>query len=184
MSLKPKKPKKKLFAKLKPLDDAVAQSKNTAADTKALEGAKKELDKATKQLETAMMKSFQCHEKAYKLAPNIDKTPETPSPVPIPYPTLQKLEKETKSALKVTEKALKNHEKVQKKLVKLLDREIKVLKSGAKSSKGDEAGTLKGLTSAKTMGKAQWVQYSVNVKAEGKAVTRMLDLMSDQHPKK
>lgn len=184
MSLKPRKPKRKLFASLKPLDDAVKQSRDTPADTKALEGAKKELDKATKQLEAAMLKSFQCHEKAYKLAPDVDKTPAAPSPVPIPYPTLTKLEKETKSALNTTEKALKNHEKVQKKLVKVIDKEIQGLKSKTRATSGNEAGTLKGLVAAKNMGKTQWKMYAFDVKLEGKNVSRMIDLMKDQSGKK
>jgi hypothetical protein len=44
-------------------------------------------------------------------------------------------------------------------------------------STGDEAGSLLGIASNKIKGKAEFVNYSFDVKFEGKGVARALDLM-------
>ena len=176
MGLKPRKPEKKRFAKIKPLEDAVVKSKNTSADTKALDQATKELASATKALGTAMEKSHKAFDKAFTMIPDVAKTPSPAGPVPIPYPIISKLEKETKGAHKVTVKALQRHEKAQKKLVQVIDKQIKVLAPEVKKSAGDAAATTKGLVSAKLLGKAQWVTYSFDVKVEGKSVAQFFDL--------
>jgi hypothetical protein len=44
-------------------------------------------------------------------------------------------------------------------------------------STGDEAGSLLGVASNKIKGKAEFVNYSFDVKFEGKGVARALDLM-------
>jgi hypothetical protein len=176
MDVKPNKLDKKHFAKLKDLDAAVNTSKDTPADTKALEAASKEVDAATAALAKALDKQHKVFEKTHKSFPDVTKTPSPASPVPIPYPNFGKVEKEIKDNSKVIAGALKRQEKAQKNLVKVIDKQIKVLKPAAKSSKGAEAATLKGLISAKTTGKAQWTSCSMDVKLEGQRVARFLDL--------
>lgn len=176
MGIKATKPKRKLFGKIKDLDSAVAKSKTTAADTKALSTAAKEFDATKKVLGKAVEKTFKSFDGACKTIPDPEKNPSPAGPVPIPYPTFSKLEKETRGAVQDAEKALKKHEKACKKLVKVIDKELKVLKASAASSKGDEAGTMKGLVSAKNTAKSHMTAFSSDVKAEGKAVTRFFDL--------
>ena len=181
MDTKPKKPRKKLFGRLKPLDDAVAKSKNTPADTKALETATRELSTATTALGAAMEKSYTSFDKAYKMTADMAKSPAVPAPVPIPYPVISKLEKETKGAVQTTDKALKKHDKAYKKLIQVIDKQIKVLKPAAKKSNSEEAATLKGLVSAKTTGKAQWAQFALDVKLEAKNVVIHFDKVTKNH---
>ncbi len=181
MDLKPQKPQKKLFGKLKPLDEAIAKSKDTPADTKALEQANKELAAATKALGAAMEKSHKAYDTMYKTMPDVTKPPSPAGPIPIPYPNFSKLEKEAKGATQNTEKAHKKLEKVHKKLIKLIDQQIKVLKPAATDSKSNEATTMKGLVSAKNMGKAKFTAWSADVKVEGKNVTRFCDLTTKNH---
>jgi uncharacterized protein DUF4150 len=175
MESKPRKPDKKIVAPLKDLDAAVAQSRKTKADTKALEAAHKEMKAADKDLESAMTASYRAFDDAYrKTSPLL--SPPT-GPVPIPYPVIAKAEKTTKAAIGNLEKAQKKHDKACTKLIKVLDKETKVLKPEAKSSGGDAAGTLKGLISARTATKAKWQMATLNVKIEGKAVARHFDVM-------
>ncbi|MGC1503162.1 MAG: PAAR-like domain-containing protein [Sulfitobacter sp.] len=178
MDVKPKKIDKKLFGKLKDLGAAITRSKDTPADTKALETASKEVDSAANALAKAMDNQHKAFEKAYNSFPDVTKTPSPSGPVPIPYPNFGKVDKEIKGASKVIAGALKKHEKAQKNLVKVIDKQIKVLKPAAKSSGSAEAATMKSLVSAKTAGKAQWASCSVNVKIEGQRVARFLDLAS------
>lgn len=173
MDVKPKKPDAKLLARNTDLDTAVAKSKNTPADTKALTAASKELEAANKALGAAMKASHKALEKAVKVGKDATKGP---APVPIPYPVFAKLEKETRGAVKLTEKALKVREKAQKKVDKVLDAQGKVLSKFA-NSKGDEAAALAGLVSAKAKAKGQFQQFSFDVKFEGKNVARAFDLM-------
>ncbi|WP_233262168.1 DUF4150 domain-containing protein [Vitiosangium sp. GDMCC 1.1324] len=49
--------------------------------------------------------------------------------------------------------------------------------SNFKTSTGDEAGTNKGVASGKIQGKAEFINYSFDVKFEGKNVARAFDLM-------
>ena len=178
MDVKPTKPDKRHFAKLKDLGAAVSKSKDTPADTKALETASKEVDTATDALAKAMDAQHKAYAKAYKSFPDVTKTPSPAGPVPIPYPNFGKVEKEIKGTSKVIAGALKKQEKAQKNLVKVIDQQIKVLKPAAKSSSSAEAATMKGLISAKAAGKTQWASCSMNVKIEGQRVTRFLDLAS------
>lgn len=179
MDLKPKKPQKNLFGGLKPLDDAVAKSKDTPADTKALESASKELAAANKALGAAMEKSHKSYDKIFKMIPDVSKS--SPGPIPIPYPVFSKLEKETKGAAQNTEKAHKKLEKVHRKLIKLIDQQIKTLKPAAKTSGSNEAATMKGLLSAKNIGKAQFAAWSLDVKTEGQNVAHFCDLVTKNH---
>jgi len=94
--------------------------------------------------------------------PDVCKTPAPPAPfVPIPYPNIAKSSDSDKTAKKV----------------KTDGKPVCVKDSNFKTSTGDEAGTLKGIVSAKTKGKAEFVNFSFDVKVEGKNVPRAMDLM-------
>jgi hypothetical protein len=93
--------------------------------------------------------------------PDVCKTPSPAGPIPIPYPNIAKSGDADKGAKKVK-----------------VDGEKLVLKtSNFKTSTGDEAGSAKGLVSSKTKGKAEFVNYSFDIKAEGKNVPRLGDMM-------
>jgi hypothetical protein len=49
--------------------------------------------------------------------------------------------------------------------------------SNFKTSVGDEPGTVQGIISSKTKGKAEYINYSFDTKIEGKNVPRAFDLM-------
>jgi hypothetical protein len=61
--------------------------------------------------------------------------------------------------------------------VKMDGKKIMLQDSNFKTSKGDEAGSLKGVVSSETSGKAEFVSYSFDVKVEGKNVPRLADPM-------
>ena len=94
--------------------------------------------------------------------PDVCKTPAPPAPpVPIPYPNLAKSSAAADTATTVHA----NGEKI-------------MLKSSVfSSSTGDEAGSIGGLVSNCTKGKAQFIMYSFDVKAEGQNVPRNMDMM-------
>jgi hypothetical protein len=48
-------------------------------------------------------------------------------------------------------------------------------------SNGDEAGTVGGVKSSVFMKEAKWITYSFDVKAEGKNVCRLDDMMTHNH---
>lgn len=89
-------------------------------------------------------------------------TPATPlPPVPIPYPNIAMSSDTSRAASTVT-----------------CDANPVCLKdSDFSRSTGDEAGTDKGVASGRNMGKAEFVNYSFDVKFEGKNVPRAFDLM-------
>jgi len=95
--------------------------------------------------------------------PDVCKTPAPPAPpIPIPYPNIAKSSDTAKGSKKV---------KVDGNPVCLKD-------SNFSTSTGDEAGTAGGgVVSNKTKGKAEFVNFSFDVKFEGKNVPRALDLM-------
>lgn len=94
--------------------------------------------------------------------PDVCKTPAPPAPpIPIPYPNIAMSSDTAKGTKKV---------KVEGKPVCVKD-------SNFKKSTGDEAGTLKGIASNKNMGKAEFVNFSMDVQFEGKNVPRSFDLM-------
>ena len=89
-------------------------------------------------------------------------TPAPPAPpIPIPYPNIAQSSDTAKGTKKV----------------KVDGNPVCVKDSNFSRSSGDEAGTNKGVVSAKNMGKAEFVNYSFDVKFEGKNVPRALDLM-------
>ena len=93
--------------------------------------------------------------------PDLCKTQVGPAVVPIPYPNIAKSSDTDKGSKKVT-----------------CDGNPICLKdSNFSTSVGDEPGALKGIASSKTKGKAEFVNFSLDVKVEGKNVPRAFDLM-------
>ncbi len=91
--------------------------------------------------------------------PDACKTPTPGGPVPIPYPNIAQSSDTDKGSETV---------KIDKKKV--------MLKSSVfKMSAGDEAGSAQGVVSNKIKGKAEFVNYSFDVKIDGKNVVRLLD---------
>lgn len=94
--------------------------------------------------------------------PDVCKTPSPGGPVPIPYPNIARSSDTAKGTKKV----------------KAEGKPICVKDSNFSSSTGDEAGTAGGgVASNKTKGKAEFVNFSMDVKFEGKSVPRSFDLM-------
>lgn len=93
--------------------------------------------------------------------PDVCKTPSPAGPVPIPYPNIAK-----SSDASDTSKSVE------------MDGNPIMLKSSTYStSTGDEAGSVGGVVSNCTKGKAQFINYSFDVKVEGENVPRLLDPM-------
>lgn len=94
--------------------------------------------------------------------PDVCLTPTPPGPpVPIPYPNVAKSSDaaDTSSTVKIDGQAI-------------------MLKSSTFStSTGDEAGSTGGVASGCTKGKAQFIAYSFDIKAEGQNVPRHMDMM-------
>jgi hypothetical protein len=93
--------------------------------------------------------------------PDVCKTPTPAGPVPIPYPNI--------AMSSDTDKGTKK--------VKCDGNPICVKDSNFKMSTGDEPGTAGGVVSSKFKGKAEFILFSFDVKAEGKNVCRAFDLM-------
>lgn len=95
-------------------------------------------------------------------------TPATPPGVPIPYPNTGKASDMSDGSKNV---------KITKKEVGLKN------KSYFKSSMGDEAGSApkKGVITSKNKGKVYFKAWSMDVKVEGKNVTRHLDITTNNH---
>ena len=86
--------------------------------------------------------------------PDVCKTPAAPSPLPLPYPNF--------GFLNQTDKVIE--------IVLMENKETVVETSQIPSSKGDEAGTLKGVVSNTNMDKVQFKRYSSKVFAKGKKI--------------
>lgn len=94
--------------------------------------------------------------------PDVCKTPAPPAPfVPIPYPNIAKSADTAKGSS----------------TVKMDGNPIMIEGSNFSTSMGDEAGSMGGIVSSCTKGKAEFVMYSFDVKADGKGVCRQLDMM-------
>ena len=91
--------------------------------------------------------------------PDVCKTPTPAGPIPIPYPNIAMSSDTAKGTKKV----------------KCDGNPVCVKDSNFKTSTGDEAGG--GIISSKTKGKAEFVNFSFDVKFEGKNVARAFDLM-------
>jgi uncharacterized Zn-binding protein involved in type VI secretion len=94
--------------------------------------------------------------------PDVCKTPTPGGPVPIPYPNVA-MSKDTAKGSKT---------------VSMDGNPIMLKGSNFSTSTGDEAGTAGGgVASNTTKGKAEFVNYSFDVKVEGKNVPRLGDMM-------
>lgn len=93
--------------------------------------------------------------------PDVCKTPTPAGPIPIPYPNI--------AMSTDTDKGTKK--------VKCDGESTCVQDSNFKMSTGDEAGSAGGVASSKIKGKAEFVNFSFDVKFEGKSVARAFDLM-------
>ena len=94
--------------------------------------------------------------------PDVCKTPSPGGPIPIPYPNIAKSSDTAKGTKKV----------------KCDGNPVCVKDSNFMISTGDEAGSAGGgVVSNKIKGKAEFVNFSFDVKFEGKNVARALDLM-------
>lgn len=94
--------------------------------------------------------------------PDVCKTPAPPAgPIPIPYPNIA-----------MTSDATSEAKKVKFDQGKLMGKGSKI-----KMSSGDEAGSAQGVASNKIKGKAEFILYSFDVKANGKNVCRLADPM-------
>lgn len=91
--------------------------------------------------------------------PDVCKTPSPGSPVPIPYPNISLSSDLAKGS----------------KSVKVNGVPVCLKGSNFSKSSGDQAGSLGGVISGKTGSKAEPVNYSFDVKIEGKGVVRNLD---------
>ncbi|MFY0570073.1 DUF4150 domain-containing protein [Archangium lansingense] len=94
--------------------------------------------------------------------PDVCKTPSPPAgPIPLPYPNVAKSSDTAQGSKTVT-----------------MDSNPVMLKgSNFSTSTGDEAGSIGGVASNTTKGKAEFVNYSFDVKVEGKNVCRLGDMM-------
>jgi hypothetical protein len=95
--------------------------------------------------------------------PDVCKTPAPPAPpIPIPYPNI----------------AMSSDAADEASNVKFDGSKLMVKGSNLRMSTGDEAGAAQGLVSNKIKGKAEFVNYSFDVKADGKNVCRLTDPMT------
>ncbi|AKT40384.1 DUF4150 domain-containing protein [Chondromyces crocatus] len=94
--------------------------------------------------------------------PDVCKTPSPAGPIPLPYPNVARSSDTAKGTKKV----------------KCDGNPTCIASSNFSTSMGDEAGTAGGgVVSNKTKGKAEFVNYSFDVKFEGKGVARAFDMM-------
>ena len=94
--------------------------------------------------------------------PDVCKTPSPAGPIPIPYPNIAMASDSAQTA----------------KSVKCDGQPVCVKDSNFATSTGDEAGSAGGgVVSSKIKGKAEFVNFSFDVKIEGKNVPRAFDLM-------
>lgn len=94
--------------------------------------------------------------------PDVCKTPSPAGPIPIPYPNI----------------AQSSNTAMGSKTVKIDGNPIMLDGSNFSTSTGDEAGSAGGgVVSNTTKGKAEFVNYSFDVKVEGKNVPRLGDMM-------
>lgn len=94
--------------------------------------------------------------------PDVCKTPAPPAPpIPIPYPNIA----QSSSACDTSTTVSADGQKI-------------MLKNSVYStSSGDEAGSIGGVVSNCIKGKAQFILYSFDIKAEGQNVPRNMDMM-------
>ena len=97
--------------------------------------------------------------------PDVCKTPSPGGPVPIPYPNIARSSDLAKGTKKVK-----------------TDGKMAAVKGSEYSrSMGDEPGTAGGVVSSTNMKEAKWILSSFDVKLEGKAACRLMDMMTNNH---
>jgi hypothetical protein len=103
------------------------------------------------------------HEGSSGIATAFPDTCNTPGPpVPVPYPNIAQSSDTAKGTKKV----------------KCDGKSVAVSSSNFSTSSGDEAGSAPGgVVSAKTKGKAEFINFSFDVKFEGKNVERAMDMV-------
>lgn len=93
--------------------------------------------------------------------PDVCKVPAPPAPpIPTPFPNIGMCSQAKKTTKKV----------------KIKNKKVLTMKSEIPRTKGDEAGTLKGLISSTNMDKLKYKKSSSKVKFEGGKVVRSLDM--------
>ena len=93
--------------------------------------------------------------------PDVCKTPTPAGPVPIPYPNVAQSSDTAQGS----------------KTVSVDGNPLMIQGSNFSTSTGDEAGSAGGVASGTTKGKAEFINYSFDVKIEGKNVCRLADMM-------
>lgn len=93
--------------------------------------------------------------------PDVCKTQCGPPVIPIPYPNIAKSSDTAKGSTSV----------------KIDGNPIMLKDSNFSTSTGDEAGAIGGVVSGCTKGKAEFINYSFDVKIDGKNVPRLGDMM-------
>lgn len=93
--------------------------------------------------------------------PDVCKTQCGPPVIPIPYPNIAKSSDTAKGSTSV----------------KIDGNPIMLKDSNFSTSTGDEAGAIGGVVSGCTKGKAEFINYSFDVKVDGKNVPRLGDMM-------
>lgn len=93
--------------------------------------------------------------------PDVCKTPTPAGPIPIPYPNIA-MSSDTASGSSS---------------VKIDGNPIMLKTSNFKTSTGDEPGSVGGIVSGCTKGIAEFINYSFDVKVDGKNVPRLGDMM-------
>ena len=94
--------------------------------------------------------------------PDVCNTPAPPAPpVPIPYPNIAQSSDTAQGSQQV----------------KMDGNPVMVKGANFSTSTGDEAGSIGGLVSSTTKGKAEFMNYSFDVKIEGKNACRLGDMM-------
>ena len=93
--------------------------------------------------------------------PDVCNTPSPAGPIPIPYPNIAQSSDTAQGSQTVTVEG----------------NPVMLDGSNFSTSTGDEAGSAGGLASGLTKGKAEFVNFSFDVFAEGKNVTRAMDPM-------
>lgn len=96
------------------------------------------------------------------VSPDVCKTPTSGGPVPIPY----------------TNTAMSSSLSGGSKTVKIQGYPAATMASCYSISTGNEPGSVGGVVSGKTKGKAKFVNYSFDIKIEGKSACRHGDLMT------
>lgn len=98
--------------------------------------------------------------------PDVCRTPSPGGPAPVPYPNVARSKDLAHGSKSVTADG---------------GQSIAVKRSEFRTSRGDEPGTLGGVTSGTVGKEATWLSYSTDVKVEGQSICRLTDKMLMNH---